>query len=549
MKDTSTKNNQKRNVILALLLALPLLVMVFIKWSDAPASFPTKENKEEPSIIKEDDSENKGKDATEYIIPSKYNNIKIKTTEEQADDRRYTFHASWPVTENEVINADIDQLDAEFLADYQKTVAELTTAYADYQAETGEETFAFHADYNLHFDVAFASDNYLAFVFYKYINTGNTGNEWVFSKIYQRGTGESIPIERLFSDGAYLKQLSALARENLYQRIAEEAKTTTFDSAADQASWQATLREMVDQGTEPKADNFHSLVITDENILEIYFDKYQVAPGYWGVVKVEIPLQKMADFLAPEVRELFGLTKEADKNSDTDETKNSPTEKTEEAEKEEISTGKNKLITNNQTVDCATAKCIALTFDDGPSVYTENLLTILQQKNARATFFVLGMNAKIQQQTILDLQKAGMEIGSHTWSHKDLTKLNVNEIEKELTDTADLLEKITGQRPTLLRPPYGATDARLKSLLKTPLIMWNIDTEDWKHRDSDYVLNHIKTHAKPGAIILMHDIHKTTVDAIPRTIDFLQSEDYQLVTISELFGEENLMVGGSYAGR
>lgn len=547
MKDLLTKSNQKRNTILVLLLALPLLVLVFIKMSDTPANSLTKENaEEERSTI----NKNNSGDIAEYIIPSKYSGIKIKTTEEQADDRRYTFHASWPVTENEVINADIDQLDAEFLADYQKTVAELTAAYAAYQAETGEEAFTFHADYNLHFDVAFASDNYVAFVFYKYVNTGNTGNEWVFSKIYQRGTGESIPIEKLFSNNNYLKQLSVLARESLYQRIDEEAKAESFDSLADQDSWRATLREMVNQGTEPTADNFHSLVITDEKILEIYFDKYQVAPGYWGVVKVEIPLQKMADFLATEVQEIFGLTKEVDKNYDTDETENSPSEKIEEGEKGEgISKGESKPITNNQAVDCAVAKCIALTFDDGPSVYTENLLTMLKQKDARATFFVLGVNARIQQQTILDLQKAGMEIGSHTWSHKDLTKLNINEIEKELNDTADLLEKITGQRPTLLRPPYGATDARLVSVAKVPLIMWNVDTEDWKHRDSDYILNHIKTHAKPGAIILMHDIHKTTVDAIPATINFLQNAGYQLVTISELFGEENLVAGRSYAGR
>lgn len=541
MKDTLTnKNNQKRNIILALLLALPLLVLVIIKMSDNQAFVPTEENNKKGQLVTLD---NGGGDTAEYVIPSKYNGIKIKTTEEHTDNQRYTFHASWPVTENEVINADIDQQEAEFLADYRKTVAELTTAYDTYQIETGEESFTFHADYNLHFDVAFASDDYVAFVFYKYINTGNTGNEWVFSKIYQRETGENISIERLFSGDDYLKQLSVLSRENLYQRISEEAKTTTFDSSSDQASWNATLREMVDQGTEPKADNFHSLVITDENILEIYFDKYQVAPGYWGVVKVEIPLQKMANFLAPEVRELFGLSTD-NTQSNSNQSSETTNSKTVEESREE-----NKPITNSQAVDCAIEKCIALTFDDGPSVYTENLLTILKQKDAHATFFVLGVNAKIQQQTILDLQNAGMEIGSHTWSHKDLTKLNVDEIEKELADTADLLEKITGKRPAFLRPPYGAANARLKSVLNTPLIMWNIDTEDWKYRDSDYILNHIKTHAKPGAIILMHDIHKTTVEAIPKVVDFLQSEGYQLVTISELFGEGNLVAGKSYVGR
>ena len=179
-------------------------------------------------------------------------------------------------------------------------------------------------------------------------------------------------------------------------------------------------------------------------------------------------------------------------------------------------------------------KVIAFTFDDGPSNYSVEVAKTLLQHDSKATFFELGNRMKYNQEIVKELYNLGMEIGSHTYAHKNLNKLTETEIEEEINSTNILFNEITGSHIELLRPPYGNANDEVKKHVQFPLIMWNVDTEDWLHKDSEYVYNHILDNVKDGDIILMHDIYPTTLEAVKMVLPELKSRGYKITTVSEL---------------
>lgn len=195
--------------------------------------------------------------------------------------------------------------------------------------------------------------------------------------------------------------------------------------------------------------------------------------------------------------------------------------------------------------DCSVLRCIALTFDDGPGKYTSQLLDTLAEKQARATFFLVGRSVQANPDLVRREVAEGHAVGNHTWSHPDLSKLGTDQISQELQSTADAVEAASGVRPTLVRPPYGATSDTVTSVLSQrnePAILWNVDTEDWKNKDSAMTSERALAGARPGAILLMHDIHASTVSAVPGIVDSLRAAGYTLVTVPDLLGPD--LVGG-----
>jgi len=201
-------------------------------------------------------------------------------------------------------------------------------------------------------------------------------------------------------------------------------------------------------------------------------------------------------------------------------------------------------IIDNDEVEHETKK-VAFTFDDGPSKYTKELLEILKENNAEATFFVLGAGIKKYSNTIIDMKDNGHQIESHGVSHTSFTKLTNEELIKELETTKSLLAKYEITQ-TLVRPPYGSTNDRVKENVDYPLIMWSVDTRDWEHRDSEKSLQIIIENIEDGSIILMHDIHKTTIEAIRMVLPILKEQGYEFVTIEELFEDKELEDGKTY---
>lgn len=177
---------------------------------------------------------------------------------------------------------------------------------------------------------------------------------------------------------------------------------------------------------------------------------------------------------------------------------------------------------------------IALTFDDGPSKYTDKLLEALETNNARATFFMVGQNVGRYPQTIQKMKELGCDIGNHTMNHRNLVKLSVEDIQIQIESTNDALKKIIGEGATLVRPPYGSEDAKVREHVKYPLVMWSVDTNDWQTEDAAGLVDYIMNNVKDGDIVLMHDIYDSTVEAAATVIPKLIEKGYQLVTISEM---------------
>ncbi|UKJ64230.1 polysaccharide deacetylase family protein [Cellulosimicrobium cellulans] len=190
-----------------------------------------------------------------------------------------------------------------------------------------------------------------------------------------------------------------------------------------------------------------------------------------------------------------------------------------------------------QGVDCTVDRCVALTFDDGPGADTERLLKTLAEKHVTATFFLVGTNVEKRPDVVRDTAAAGHLLANHTWDHPQLTTLDDDEVRAELERTQEAITAASGETPTFLRPPYGDVDDRVRSVAtRTGLqvILWNLDTLDWKTKDAAETRRRTVEGARPGSVVLMHDIHATTVDAVPGIIDDLRAQGYVLVTVDLL---------------
>lgn len=191
---------------------------------------------------------------------------------------------------------------------------------------------------------------------------------------------------------------------------------------------------------------------------------------------------------------------------------------------------------------------IALTYDDGPySPVTERILDALEEYGGRATFFVVGNRVKTYESSIKRAYELGCEIGNHTYGHDMLTKLSNKEMKNTVNSTNNTVKEITGVSPKLLRPTGGAYNETVSKNIKMPFILWSIDTEDWKYRNKQHVIDAISS-VKDGDIILMHDLYSTTADASEVVIPALVEQGFQLVTVSELFEyrKETLKSGAAY---
>ena len=182
---------------------------------------------------------------------------------------------------------------------------------------------------------------------------------------------------------------------------------------------------------------------------------------------------------------------------------------------------------------------LAMTFDDGPhATLTPKLLDLLKERNIKATFFVLGQNAAEHPDILRRMAAEGHEIENHSWSHPDLAKLPQDMLRNELSRTQDILANTITQPITMMRPPYGALTASQKQWVHDTygyrIILWDVDPLDWRRPGAAVVTERILKGARPGSIILSHDIHPGTIDAMSGTLDQLLARGFKFVTVSEL---------------
>jgi peptidoglycan/xylan/chitin deacetylase (PgdA/CDA1 family) len=182
---------------------------------------------------------------------------------------------------------------------------------------------------------------------------------------------------------------------------------------------------------------------------------------------------------------------------------------------------------------------VAMTFDDGPHAQnTPRLLDMLKQRNIKATFFVVGQCATEYPDIMKRIAAEGHEIGNHSWSHPLLSKMGEGAVTEQLQKTHDAIINSTGVTPKLMRPPYGGFTANQRGWANAKwgykCILWDVDPLDWKVRNAEHVKSQILHQTVAGSIILSHDIHKSTIDAMPDTLDGLAGRGFKFVTVSEL---------------
>lgn len=221
-------------------------------------------------------------------------------------------------------------------------------------------------------------------------------------------------------------------------------------------------------------------------------------------------------------------------NNDNDDTDQKSTEDNKNNSENANKANTEDNATNKQ--DSTAPKYVALTFDDGPSGFTKEIVSLLKEYNYNATFFILGNKLNIDYKEILqESLKNGNEIGIHGFSHKSFTRLKMSELEDEINKSKKYVYNLTGYTPILVRPPYGNINNSIRKFGYGPYILWNNDTLDWKLRDAKKIYNRLANSIEENNIILMHDTYLTTYKALELILPYLKENNYKVVTVSKLF--------------
>lgn len=190
-------------------------------------------------------------------------------------------------------------------------------------------------------------------------------------------------------------------------------------------------------------------------------------------------------------------------------------------------------------VDCAKVKCVALTFDDGPVKHTSHVLDALSARGARATFFVEGIMARRQPDVLRRMIAEGDAVGNHSWNHPIMFGMKSSSIRSQFVRTQKVITSTVGERPMLVRTPFGQQNKKIRKVLAklgSPVILWDVDPQDWKVRKTDVVIRRVVKATKRNSIVLLHDVWPSTRAAVPAIIDKLQAKGFVLVTVPELIG-------------
>ncbi len=198
-------------------------------------------------------------------------------------------------------------------------------------------------------------------------------------------------------------------------------------------------------------------------------------------------------------------------------------------------------------VDCTQTDCVAITYDDGPSAeLTPQLLDTLARLQAPATFFLLGSNVEANPEIARRIVEDGHEVANHTWTHRDMVNLDADARAAELQDTNAAIEEATGVRPTLMRPPYGSANDEVVTESDMVVVQWDVDSEDWSNRDAQTTTANVLDAVEPGSIVLLHDIHPSTIESAPDIIEGLRDAGYTLVTVSDILRAHDPQPGSEY---
>ncbi|MEU4830733.1 polysaccharide deacetylase family protein [Streptosporangium sp. NPDC023615] len=304
--------------------------------------------------------------------------------------------------------------------------------------------------------------------------------------------------------------------------------------------------EMTRRGTPVRLDPlrldprmFDSLVFNPRGDLVVEFDDGQVASRSTGRVAVAVPSAVSGPLLSPTGLRARRAVASAPRPSGT-------------SQRDMLAASTDKPPARSSRaggVDCARARCVALTYNDGPGPDTGRLLDVLGRHGARATFFSLGSGASARPDLLRRMRDEGHLVANHTWSHRDLTTLTTLMVTSQLNRAQHAIAQAIGQAPTLMRPPYDGLDGRVAGAaagLGMAVVRWNVDADDRGEPDPRVIADRVVTRTGPGSIVLMHDVHGATVDAAPEIVRRLAEAGYTFVTVPELYGPRAMRPGWIY---
>ena len=430
-----------------------------------------------------------------YFTDSRYSEIRSKFVIRQTSREKVSIE--YPITKNNKINKTIAQIinrddrDFRYIATNVLSFNQPMTETISYQI-THNNSAALSIIVNIKQDMHGAHPVSLT-------------HFWTFDK----KSGEVISLNDLTEQSEKAtREIVAAARNNIKETIKQRQQA------------ELDLNETITQET---LSNF---VITDGgNSLAWPIGQASLLPSAYGEMTIKVPIDAVAKYLQnPTARKLANIPKPPEPK---------PEPKPAPAVPAPAPTTGNKVI--------------ALTFDDGPGPYTAHLLDVLDQYGAKATFFLIGSKVSSQANVVRSIHARGHQLGNHSWSHPELPKLPVDQIAGEIDRTNDAIKQATGVTPAILRPPYGAVNGVVLEQLRLrgmSSILWSIDTRDWADRNSDIVCSRAVAGARPGAVILMHDIHQTSVGAVPCILSALKQQGYSFVTVQGLIG--NMAAGVGY---
>jgi len=300
-----------------------------------------------------------------------------------------------------------------------------------------------------------------------------------------------------------------------------------------------------------KLANLDDLTVSiHERAMTFYFNSVEIANSEVAeIMEITVPYTKLAPLLNEKLAKKLEI--KVEKEEDTKEklakekkkkqqgsASKKQAQKKDGKKKKKPAKKKSKKTSKEKQEANSNKKYVALTFDDGPSEdFTPLILEALHEYEAVATFFMLGSQAAYYPKLAKEVADRGHEIANHTQSHADLTKLSKKKVQEEIAVSRHKIAEATGVDPTLLRPPYGAFNERTLQVTgeqKETIVLWSVDSLDWKSKDGKTVKKNILNTMQNGSIILMHDIHQSTADALPGLLKKLSEQGYTFVTVSEL---------------
>ena len=406
----------------------------------------------------------------------------------------YVLGVHFPVTKNGKINTVINEFVKE---EVDKFKADAKDFFEGPPPPGGFSSWKY--ELNIDYEVNRPSKDFVCFKFNINLFTGGGGIQFIETFSFNLKTGKELTLKDVFEEKSdYLNLISELSIKQLTEKLFDSGKIEKTPFAED---W-------VKDGAGPTEENFRNFSLKDDSIV-FYFEKYQVAAGAFGQQYVEIPFDQLREVLNPEITE---EPLEPEKPSIIEPPEISP-------------------------IDIGDSKVAALTFDDGPHpTLTPLILNELKKRGAVATFFVVGNRAQYYPDLLKRIITEGNEIGNHSWSHRSLISLSLEDLEDQIKSTQKIVKDFTGVTPTTLRPPYGRINDFVKENTNMPIVLWSVDPEDWKNKESEIIVAHIIRETDNGEIVLQHDLYLWSVEAVGPVLDDLINKGYKFVTISQLLG-------------